>query len=144
MILTTIVITIAVIFIALYSEKPENRFVSNFAEDISTQFICPPFYFLTEEGDTIDPSRNLNTGKPYSPKQTCGKCHDYELITKGDRFQQGKGKMPLDVQMERMQWVSTPGNYGGPWCSPAPLYWYLSEKQNETQFIYSNNTIPKS
>jgi hypothetical protein len=30
----------------------------------------------------------------------------------------------------RYQWVSSPGNYGGTWCSPAPLYRYLAPKTN--------------
>ncbi len=33
---------------------------------------------------------------------------------------------------ERYHWVSTPGNYGGNWCSPAPLYNYLSPKKNQS------------
>jgi hypothetical protein len=27
---------------------------------------------------------------PYSPKQTCGACHDYETVTRGYHFDQGK------------------------------------------------------
>jgi hypothetical protein len=31
---------------------------------------------------------------------------------------------------ERYAWVTTPGNYGGNWCSPAPLYRQLAPKKN--------------
>jgi hypothetical protein len=31
---------------------------------------------------------------------------------------------------ERYQWVTSPGNYGGSWCSPAPLYRQLAAKTN--------------
>ena len=130
-ILTTMIAGIVVAFVALQTKKPANRFQNTQAENISTLGVCPPFYLLTEEGDTIDPIGGVNTDKPYSPKLTCGKCHDYELITQGFHFQQGKDELPLEEQTERMQWVSSPGNYGGPWCSPAPLYRYLSDKNND-------------
>jgi nitrate/TMAO reductase-like tetraheme cytochrome c subunit len=74
-----------------------------------------------------------NIDKPYSPKQTCGKCHDYDLITEGYHFQQGKDEEPDSMLVKSLQWVSHPGNYGGNWCSPAPLYSYLSPKENENE-----------
>lgn len=94
--------------------------------------VCPPFYLRDEAGNVIDPLHNINGEQPYSPKQTCGAagCHDYEKITAGFHFTQGAGEPPPASHAERYQWVSTPGNYGGNWCSPAPLYRYLSPKQN--------------
>ncbi|MBN2355157.1 hypothetical protein JXO59_03540, partial [candidate division KSB1 bacterium] len=53
-----------------------------------------------------------------------------EKITTGYHFTQGAGEKPTAVQSERIQWASSPGNYGGNWCSPAPLYRYLSSKEN--------------
>jgi hypothetical protein len=94
--------------------------------------VCPPFNLLDEEGNLIDPVNNVNSGKPYSPKQTCGKCHDYEKITRGFHFRQGKDEQATGLLAERYQWVSHPGNYGGNWCSPAPLYNYLSDKENSS------------
>ena len=131
--LILIIIAAAVVigFVSSKSEKPDKRFQVPEVEKTSALGVCPPFYLLTEEGDTINPMNGLNIAKPYSPKQTCGKCHDYNLITKGYHFQQGKDEKPMDIQSERMQWVSSPGNYGGPWCSPAPLYRYLSDKEND-------------
>jgi hypothetical protein len=38
------------------------------------------------EGNPIDIEEDT---KPYSPKQTCGYCHDYETIEQGYHFQQG-------------------------------------------------------
>jgi hypothetical protein len=70
---------------------------------------------------------------PYSPKQTCGAvgCHDYDKITQGYHFTQGKGEaVPADMAA-RYQWVSSPGNYGGTWCSPGPLYRYLAPKTQQ-------------
>ena len=61
-----------------------------------------------------------------------GKCHDYNKITEGYHFQQGKDETASGALAERYQWVSHPGNYGGNWCSPAPLYNYLSDKNNSS------------
>lgn len=93
--------------------------------------VCPPFFLLDENGNVIDPVNGVNTDKPYSPKQTCGKCHDYDKITEGYHFAQGKGENPTPDQKVRCLWATTPGNYGGTWCSPAPLYRYLSPKHND-------------
>ncbi len=92
--------------------------------------VCPPFYLRDEDGNVIDPVKGTNADKPYSPKQTCGKCHNYETITRGYHFMQGKGEKPTADLADRCQWALTPGNYGGTWCSPAPLYKYLSPKRN--------------
>ncbi len=94
--------------------------------------VCPPFQLRGEQGNVINPVTGENAGVPYSPKQTCGQCHDYDLITEGFHFTQGAGEEPTPDQAARCQWVSTPGNYGGTWCSPAPLYRYLSQKENES------------
>lgn len=102
------------------------------AEGHSTLGVCPPFYLKDEQGRPIDPIRGENADKPYSPAQTCGACHNYERITQGFHFMQGKGEAPTADQTARCQWASTPGNYGGTWCSPAPLYQYLSPKENST------------
>ncbi len=99
-------------------------------EQISTAGVCPPFNLLDEKGQIINPITGENADKPYSPRKTCGACHDYEKITEGYHFTQGAGEKPTLSQAERCQWASTPGNYGGTWCSPAPLYRYLSSKQN--------------
>ncbi len=101
-------------------------------ELITQSGVCPPFFLFDEDGTMIDPVHGINADKPYSPKQTCGKCHDYEKITMGFHFQQGKDEIASGILAQRYQWVSNPGNYGGNWCSPAPLYNYLSPKQNSS------------
>ncbi len=94
--------------------------------------VCPPFALRDEKGNVINPISGENADNPYSPKQTCGRCHDYEKITQGYHFTQGKGELPTADQQARCTWATTPGNYGGTWCSPAPLYRYLSAKKNES------------
>jgi hypothetical protein len=94
--------------------------------------ICPPYPLRDEQGNVIDPVKGINATAPYSPRQTCGAagCHDYNKITEGYHFMQGKGEaLPADMAA-RYQWVTSPGNYGGTWCSPAPLYRYLAPKTN--------------
>jgi len=95
--------------------------------------VCPTFYLKDEAGNIIDPVHNVNTDKPYSPKQTCGTkgCHDYNKITEGFHFTQGKGEKVPELFAKRYNWVSSPGNYGGTWCSPAPLYRQLAPKKND-------------
>ena len=94
--------------------------------------VCPPFPLRDERGAIINPAAGVNQKAPYSPRQTCGAagCHDYAKITEGFHFTQGKGeKLPAKFAA-RYNWVSSPGNYGGTWCSPAPLYRQLAPKKN--------------
>ena len=94
--------------------------------------VCPPFQLRDEAGNAIDPVKGVNDTVPYSPKQTCGAsgCHDYTKITEGFHFTQGKGELIPSAMTERYAWVTAPGNYGGNWCSPAPLYRQLAPKKN--------------
>jgi len=117
------------------------NFVNTNAQEIQTEKkqitvdgVCPPFFLKDESGKIINPVLRINADKPYSPKKTCGAsgCHDYNKITQGYHFTQGAGEKPNVSQSERIQWASTPGNYGGSWCSPAPLYRYLSAEENSS------------
>jgi len=94
--------------------------------------VCPPFFLRDEAGRVINPVTGENAEQPYSPKQTCGAsgCHNYGLITQGFHFQQGADEPPTADQAARCQWASTPGLYGGTWCSPGPLYRSLAPKKN--------------
>lgn len=79
--------------------------------------VCPPFHLRDEEGLVINPVTGENADRPCSPKMTCGQCHDYEKITQGYHFTQGMGEPPTADQAARLGWASTPGNFGGSWCS---------------------------
>ncbi len=87
-----------------------------------------------EKGEVINPVKGINDKVPYSPKQTCGAkgCHNYDKITEGYHFQQGKGEKLQQEYGERYNWVLYPGNYGGNWCSTAPLYRQLAPKKNDS------------
>lgn len=129
-----LLIAIVLVIISLATLRTESKKILLTDRELITQSnVCPPFYLYDEDGNIIDPVNNINADKPYSPKQTCGKCHDYDKITRGYHFQQGKDEAATGTYAERYQWASTPGNYGGTWCSPAPLYRYLSPKENTSQ-----------
>jgi len=54
---------------------------------------------------------------PYSPKKTCGTCHDYNRITNGYHFQQGRtdgtGKIVIsDTFDQKYPWKLSAGMYG--------------------------------
>jgi hypothetical protein len=54
---------------------------------------------------------------PYSPKRTCGACHDYEQITRGYHFQQGRtdgtGKIVIQDSFDpKHPWSLSAGMYG--------------------------------
>ncbi len=54
---------------------------------------------------------------PYSPKLTCGECHDYDAITNGYHFQQGRTNAAGDIVMSddfnlKKPWVLSSGMYG--------------------------------
>jgi hypothetical protein len=103
------------------------------AETVRQPFgVCPPFPLRDEAGNVINPVANPKVNTPYSPRQTCGAagCHDYDKITQGFHFTQGKGEAMPQEYADRYPWASSPGNYGGNWCSPAPLYRQLAPKNN--------------
>jgi len=49
----------------------------------------PPVTLLSKDGDIIDPINGENADLPFSTEQTCGLCHDYDVITEGYHFQTG-------------------------------------------------------
>lgn len=91
--------------------------------------VCPPFQLRDEQGQVIDPVHGVNDKAPYSPRQTCGTCHNYQLITEGYHFTQGKGEALPKEYADRCNWVLYPGTYGGNWCF-APLLRQLAPKKN--------------
>jgi len=112
--------------------KPSNIPVASADSTKRAVGVCPPFSLRDEAGNVIDPVKGVNASVPYSPRQTCGAegCHDYAKITEGFHFTQGKGEQVPSKMAERYAWVTSPGNYGGNWCSPSPLYRQLAPKQN--------------
>jgi hypothetical protein len=65
------------------------------------------------DGSPLTPDSEI----PYSPKRTCGACHDYDRITNGYHFQQGRtdetGKIVIsDTFDPKYHWNLSSGMYG--------------------------------
>ncbi|MCX7982296.1 MAG: hypothetical protein N2572_05235 [Syntrophales bacterium] len=66
-------------------------------------------WLKNEMGDRISPQSN--SIDPYSPRQTCGGCHDYRLITSGYHFTQGFETISDRFDPQR-PWLLSPGMFG--------------------------------
>ena len=65
------------------------------------------------DGSTL----TIDSKTPYSPKKTCGSCHNYEMITRGYHFQQGRtdgeGKIVIrDTFDPKYPWNLSSGMFG--------------------------------
>ena len=59
----------------------------------------------------------LDSNVPYSPKNTCGECHDYDAITNAYHFQQGRtdadGNIIVGDDLDsKNPWLISRGMYG--------------------------------
>jgi hypothetical protein len=72
---------------------------------------CVPFHLKTGDGKIINPLTGENADQPYSTRQTCGACHNYDEITKGYHFQQGWDKIKDNYSKDR-PWVLSDGMSG--------------------------------
>jgi hypothetical protein len=72
---------------------------------------CGPIYLRDADGQIINPLTGENAGQPFSTRQTCGACHDYERITSGYHFQQGWDRVRDDFKRD-MPWVLSDGMMG--------------------------------
>ena len=73
----------------------------------------PPVALMDHEGNEI----SLPSATSYSPRNTCGECHDYEAITNAYHFQQGrtniKGNIIVTDDFNSIQpWKISKGMYG--------------------------------
>ncbi len=76
-----------------------------------TERHCVPFHLKTEDGKIINPLTGENADQPYSSRQTCGACHDYNKITRGYHFQQGWDRIK-DGYSKDKPWVLSDGMLG--------------------------------
>lgn len=63
------------------------------------------------QGKALDIFRDTD---PYSPRQTCGYCHDYDTVNHGYHFQQGAEFLDDDYGINHgtFPWVLSPGMTG--------------------------------
>ena len=74
--------------------------------------VCPPIYLKTDDGLIINPMTGENADQPYSTRQTCGSCHDYDKITQGYHFQMGWNEIAKPYKKDQ-PWALSPGMAGG-------------------------------
>jgi hypothetical protein len=71
--------------------------------------VHPDVWLRNEQGDRITPGENRVD--PYSPRKSCGACHNYDMITSGYHFQQGFDEMS-DRHDPKRPWILSPGMFG--------------------------------
>ncbi len=88
----------------------------------------PAFPILDEDGINV-----LQSGKPYSSKQTCGGCHDYEKITHAFHIEAGRDETSDDFGEKRgISVLVSPGYYGGYNCMGGNNTYSLTKKNNSS------------
>ncbi len=91
----------------------------------------PSFPMLDESGNNV-----LDTGLPYSPKQTCGSggCHDYEKIADAYHFDFGSKEADDHYGKKRgLPHLVSPGYYGGYTCMGGSNPQVLAKKNNSNE-----------
>ena len=73
----------------------------------------PEITLIDSEGNEI----SLESNVAYSPRNTCGECHDYDAITNAYHFQQGRtdaeGNIIVADDLDsRNPWIVSHGMYG--------------------------------
>ncbi|MGD8470989.1 MAG: hypothetical protein PVF78_07270 [Desulfobacterales bacterium] len=73
----------------------------------------PEITLIDYDGNEI----SLESNVPYSPKNTCGECHDYDAITNAYHFQLGRtdadGNIIVRDDLDsRNPWLVSRGMYG--------------------------------
>ncbi len=89
----------------------------------------PAINLLDHNGDLIDPVNGENGNAAFSTKQTCGMCHDYDVITQGYHFQMGWDTVSDDFGAENGRPWSLSNGFLGRWYPYA--FRQLAKKVNE-------------
>lgn len=88
----------------------------------------PAIFLMDHNGDLIDPVNGENANAPFSIKQTCGMCHDYDVITQGYHFQMGWDTVSDDFGVEEGRPWSLSNGFLGRWYPYS--YRQLAKKNN--------------
>ncbi|MEE9913407.1 MAG: cytochrome c3 family protein [Deltaproteobacteria bacterium] len=88
-------------------------------------------WLRNEQGDRI--TSTLNSVDPYSPKKTCGACHNYSIITSGYHFQQGFDVMK-DGYDAGKPWILSPGMFGA-WLPTAAAGRLAAKKNTSSRHV---------
>ena len=79
----------------------------------ATALAHPPIVLMDHDGNEL----SLDSHIPYSPRKTCGECHDYDAITNAYHFQQGRtdahGNIAVRDDLDpKNPWLISRGMYG--------------------------------
>jgi formate dehydrogenase gamma subunit len=88
----------------------------------------PAITLLDEEGEIINPINGENASAPFSTKQTCGLCHEYDVITQGYHFQMGWETVDDDFGVTEGRPWSLSNGFLGRWYPYS--YRQLAKKAN--------------
>ena len=90
----------------------------------------PAVELYDKDFNVINPVAGENADKPFSTRNTCGTCHDYDTITSGYHFQMGWDKVSDDFgKGTGRPWELTHGKMGG-WYPFTPRI--FAKKQNQS------------
>jgi len=98
------------------------------ANTVDEPLLHPAIPLLDEEGNHV-----RDSGKPYSPKVTCGSssCHDYDAITHAYHFEMGRDEARDDFGSKRgLSHLVSPGYFGGYTCMGGNNPEVLAKKHN--------------
>ncbi len=88
----------------------------------------PAVNLYDKDFNLINPVTGANAGEPFSAKNTCGTCHDYETITSGYHFQMGWDKVSDDFGVKQGTPWSLSDGFMGRWYPYA--FRQLARKKN--------------
>ena len=96
------------------------------AQSVDEEKLHPAIPLLDESGSNV-----LNSGNPYSPRTTCGQCHDYESITHSYHIEQGRDETDDDFGKRiGLPQLVGPGYFGGYSCMGGNNPDQLAKKNN--------------
>jgi len=104
--------------------------------DVPTLHI--PIPLVDDNGEHV-----LDSGKPYSTRESCGGCHDYESITHAFHIDQGRGETSDDFGEKRgLPQLVGPGYYGGFNCMGGSNPTNLAKKTNTSSSDFADYGSP--
>jgi hypothetical protein len=94
----------------------------------------PAIPLLDEQGKHV-----LDTQKTYSPKMSCGGCHDYDAITSAYHFDMGHSESRDDFGKDSgIALLSSPGYFGGYNCMGSTNNDWVAKKSNEKESDFAD------
>ncbi len=112
------------------AEGDDAAEVEDKTNKVDAPVLHPAIPLLDEGGGHV-----LDSGKPYSPRQSCGSsnCHDYDAITHAYHFEMGRDEVDDDFGARRgLPHLVSPGYFGGYACMGGSNPEVLAKKANAT------------